>query len=136
MTSFIMSETHNYATILALLVVGTLAGFIAGRQTAPEAPVHLFPEPTRPGTKEEAPVPDKKSKGKGVVNLKDDCSGSEDDEDDEGIAGELPNEDGRLANHEECKLVLVVRTDLGMTKGTRSYHTKKDLQKLKNPQAK
>ena len=40
---------------------------------------------------------------------------SSDDEEEEGEQGELKNFD---ETNEECKLVLVVRTDLGMTKGS------------------
>jgi PTH2 family peptidyl-tRNA hydrolase len=41
----------------------------------------------------------------------------ESDDDDDSTPAEFPG------HNEECKMVLVVRTDLGMTKGTATLHT-------------
>ena len=51
---------------------------------------------------------------------KEEAEDSEDessDEDDDSTPAEFPG------HNEECKMVLVVRTDLGMTKGTATLHT-------------
>ena len=50
-----------------------------------------------------------------MASLREDEKEVNSDEDEEGLAGELAAFEG---NREECKLVLVVRTDLGMGKGT------------------
>jgi PTH2 family peptidyl-tRNA hydrolase len=71
------------------VLIGTFAGFVLGRSTAPT--------PKRP------------SKHIKLVDSEDEEDLDEEDEQ-EGLNG--------FANsYEECKLVLVVRTDLGMTKG-------------------
>ncbi len=55
-----------------------------------------------------------KKEGVKVVQDSEDDDEDEDSEDEEEDQGELKSFEG---NREECKLVLVVRTDLGMTKG-------------------
>ena len=55
-----------------------------------------------------------RGKGKEVKDSEDEDK-DEESEDDAGLKGELKGFEGSM---EECKLVLVVRTDLGMGKGT------------------
>lgn len=89
-------STANVATACA--IVGLVTGYLIGQAKS----LGLFggsPISAAPGRKEQ---------------LED--SEEESDEDDS-----APNE--FAGSNEECKLVLVVRTDLGMTKGTRSHTT-------------
>ena len=83
---------------VAFLVVGTVAGFFLGRLTAPPSKDLL--------RKTSRNVTHSRSK----EEILDADSGSEDEGDQD-----LQSFEGR---HEECKLILVVRTDLGMTKGS------------------
>jgi hypothetical protein len=80
----------NLAYAAGGILVGTLAGFVLGRTTAPIQ--------TRPSNH---------------INLVDseEEDNIEEEDSQEGLNG-FPN------SHEECKMVLVVRTDLGMTKGS------------------
>jgi PTH2 family peptidyl-tRNA hydrolase len=87
---------------VAFLVIGTVAGFFLGRLTAPAS--------------EEITS---KSSGQGqssssIAKSKQALLESDVDSEDEGDQ-DLKSFEG---HREECKLILVVRTDLGMTKGS------------------
>lgn len=93
MTTFLsIREPRAIATAAGLLLAGTIAGFIWGRATAP---------PTRKSPSHK-------------ISLKDNESETDVDSDHEGEEDLQTFADRR----EECKLVLIARTDLGMTKGT------------------
>lgn len=98
-----MANLAEIRAPLAYLIVGVLAGFILGRYTPSTSPSQAQDARTTAGANRTT---------KGIVDLRDELD-TEDEEDDE-ERGELSS----FASHyEECKLVLVVRTDLGMTKG-------------------
>jgi PTH2 family peptidyl-tRNA hydrolase len=86
---------------LAYLITGALAGFFLGRITASAAP-----SPSSSSSSSASPSAAKESKP----------IATDDDYETESESGD--DELGTFASsREECKLVLVVRTDLGMTKG-------------------
>lgn len=90
-------STANVATACA--IVGLVTGYLLGQAKS----LGLFG-----GSPISAP-PQRKSKAEASED-----SEQESDEDD-GVPSEFPG------HSEECKMVLVVRTDLGMTKGTPSF---------------
>jgi hypothetical protein len=99
----LLSQAQEYRATLALLFVGTIAGFFAGRLSIPAPTPSPKEEPSPP------PVPAKDSeKEKAPIQTTD----SDWEDEAQGELSEFPG------INEECKLVLVVRTDLGMTKGT------------------
>jgi peptidyl-tRNA hydrolase, PTH2 family len=104
----IISQAQEYRVALVLLFVGTIAGFLVGRLSILDT---IASNPT-PEPKEAPPPPvvPTKEKEKAIVAAPNTTSS---DWEDEG-QGELSDFSGM---NEECKLVLVVRTDLGMTKG-------------------
>ncbi len=89
-----MANSAETRTPLVYLIVGALAGFFLGRFTA-----------SRSSTPTSNPVPSQKNP------VEDDYESESSSEE----QGELSDFKGH--HNEECKLVLVVRTDLGMTKG-------------------
>ncbi|KIO34771.1 hypothetical protein M407DRAFT_240569 [Tulasnella calospora MUT 4182] len=94
-------EASGFVTCAAL---GLAAGYYLGRQSNP--PVALVPD-SKPET---VPVPS-------IPTTEAALTAAKEDSDDEGADG-----DGDLASvtpglFEECKMVLVVRSDLGMTRG-------------------
>jgi len=106
----LISQVQEYRAAIALLLVGTVAGFLAGRLSTPP------PSPT-PSPKEAPsppPVPAKEPEKEKPLPKNEYPDWSDEDE----AQGELSEFPGI---NEECKLVLVVRTDLGMTKGI--FHT-------------
>lgn len=89
---------------LTLIAAGLIVGFILGRVTAPISTAkHL-----QAGTAQKA---EGKKKVEGALQDED---GESDDQQEYGDF---------TSNEEECKLVLVVRTDLGMTRGTDAPET-------------
>lgn len=91
-------------------MVGTVGGFLAGRLSTSNTPDSTPASTPASEPKEAAPAKEKeKEKAKEVVPTTTDSDWEEEDQ------GELAEFSGI---NEECKLVLVVRTDLGMTKGT------------------
>jgi hypothetical protein len=88
--SQLLRDPQALATAITLLVAGTIAGFFLGRATAPSSPQLSQTSPSR------------------------DNEALEIDSDEEGLDDLQTFSDKR----EEYKLALVVRTDLGMTKGT------------------
>jgi hypothetical protein len=108
----IISQAQEYRATMALLFVGTIAGFLAGRlSSVPNTPQAAPASSSTPESKE-APPPVVPAKEKGKEK-EPESKLTESDWEDEG-QGELADFAGV---NEECKLVLVVRTDLGMTKG-------------------
>ncbi|KAG8978140.1 hypothetical protein FRC05_011256 [Tulasnella sp. 425] len=98
------SEISGFATCAAL---GLAAGYYLGRQSnAPTPTIALTPEP-KPETVPSPSVPTTEAA----------LSAPKEDSDDEeaGADGDLASVTPGL--FEECKMVLVVRSDLGMTKG-------------------
>ncbi|KIW06464.1 peptidyl-tRNA hydrolase [Verruconis gallopava] len=82
---------------LAYVLLGVLTGFFLGRISATTiSPANALHTPTKAG------------KAKAEDSIESDSEGEGDEQ------GELGDFKG---SNEECKLVLVVRTDLGMTKG-------------------
>lgn len=83
---------------LAYLIAAALAGFFLGRITAPvsPSPVTEAPKPSKHTTRDAA---------------SDDDDYESESEEEQADLGDFKT------SREECKLVLVVRTDLGMTKG-------------------
>lgn len=112
----LLSQAQEYRATIALLVVGTIAGFVAGRLTPANSPESNSPPASIPApeSKDAASTPAvlKRVEGKEKAPV---TNTTDSDWEDEG-QGELSDFSGM---NEECKLVLVVRTDLGMTKGTR-----------------
>jgi hypothetical protein len=93
----------NWGTGVALVFAGTVAGFFLGRYTVSnEYPRSL----NGAGTKR-----------RGLIQLVDNSDDDEDDDEEEEDQADLKTFKG---NDEEWKLILVVRTDLGMTKGIHS----------------
>lgn len=92
---------------ITVAAAGVIAGFILGRITAPISTVKLSR-----GSRDDSKKLGEKSLN-GVVQ--------DGDEDGVGVGDGDGDEQGELqdfkGSDEECKLVLVVRTDLGMTKG-------------------
>jgi hypothetical protein len=108
----IISQAQEYRATIALLFAGTIAGFLAGRLSSVPNTSTLAPasEPTPESKEAPPPVIPTKEKGK---EKEPESKLTDSDWEDEG-QGELADFAGV---NEECKLVLVVRTDLGMTKG-------------------
>lgn len=109
----LISQAQEYRATLALLLVGTIGGFLAGRLSTPSTPDSKpastpAPEPKEAASKPAVPAKEKEKAKEPAPTTTDS------DWEDEG-QGELADFSGIS---EECKLVLVVRTDLGMTKGT------------------
>ncbi|QDS73577.1 hypothetical protein FKW77_001240 [Venturia effusa] len=107
----LISQAQEYRATLALLLVGTI-GFLVGRLTTSDIPdpkptSSPSSEPKEPISIEHVPIKENE-KAKKPVPTTTDSDWEEEDQ------GELADFSGI---HEECKLVLVVRTDLGMTKG-------------------
>jgi len=111
----IVSQAQEYRATLALLFAGTIAGFLAGRfSSVPNSPKATASSPT-PEPKETPPpiIPAKEKEKEKEKEPEPEPKLTDSDWEDEG-QGELADFAGV---NEECKLVLVVRTDLGMTKG-------------------
>jgi hypothetical protein len=107
----IISQAQEYRATLALLLVGTLAGFLAGRLSSiPNAPEPAPTAQVATEPKEATPTPSNSAKEKDKAPIQTTTDSDWEDE----AQGELSDFSGM---NEECKLVLVVRTDLGMTKG-------------------
>lgn len=107
-----MSETWSREYVVPLVLAAAVFGFALGRFTAPiSTGQHLKALATRsPATsKPEEPAQQEAQ--------------SEDEDESDVEDGELSNFSGL---QEECKMVLVVRTDLGMTKGTIFDRSAKD----------
>jgi PTH2 family peptidyl-tRNA hydrolase len=100
-----MADLADLRTPVAYLLAGAIAGFFIGRTTASTPP----PSSTSDAPNATAPSAQKRVKAPNQVEKDDYETDSEEEE-----QGELG--DFKLYK-EECKLVLVVRTDLGMTKG-------------------
>jgi PTH2 family peptidyl-tRNA hydrolase len=96
-----MANSAEARAPLVYLIVGALAGFFIGRFTASRSST---PTSTSDGTTTSVPSQKKP--------LEDDYESESSEEEEQ---GELSDFKGH--RNEECKLVLVVRTDLGMTKG-------------------
>lgn len=108
----LISQAQEYRATLALLLVGAIGGFLAGRlstSNTPDSKAASTPasEPKEAASKPAVPAKEKEKAKEPVPTT------TESDWEDEG-QGELVDFSGI---NEECKLVLVVRTDLGMTKG-------------------
>jgi hypothetical protein len=109
------SATPVYNTV-ALILVGTIAGFLIGRiTTTANSPPQPITTTESKAAEESGPkrasLPDS-TYPKSVAKIIPETQEPEPFSDsDDGELAEFPG------NHEECKLVLVVRTDLGMTKG-------------------
>lgn len=89
---------------LTIVAAGLIVGFILGRVTAPISTTkHLQ------ATSEQQ---SKKSEGKKNAKAASRSEDEDEESDEEGVYGDF------AGNDEECKLILVVRTDLGMTRGT------------------
>jgi hypothetical protein len=106
----------NILQFAAVIAVTLVAGFYIGRSTLPEripeAAAKTREEDGSGATKQSPPVAEfKLPEGEPMP--------FSDDEDDHGELSEFSKN-----SHEECKLVLVVRTDLGMTKGMYSTDNK------------
>ena len=94
-------DSRAMGAAVALLVIGTVAGFFIGRLTAPASEESLSKSS---GKNASSASP---AKSKQAVLDSDEDSEEEGDQDLKSFEG----------IREECKLILVVRTDLGMTKG-------------------
>lgn len=92
-----------FAYALASALIAGITGYFLGQG----ASIGLFGNAK--------PSPHKSASGKEKATSASDSSDFEEIDEDEDTAQELGEFKG---NKEECKLVLVVRTDLGMTKGT------------------
>lgn len=94
------------AVAFATAILAGLTGFFIGQASS----IGLFSKPSAPN--------EKASVESDLEPSESESEGAEED-DEEGAQQELASFDNI---DEECKLVLVVRTDLGMTKGTSSQH--------------
>ena len=97
--------TSIYENPLAIATAGVFIGFAIGRFTAPISTANYL----------KASAPQRSGKSNNKTNP---GSAPQDDDEESDDQGEL--QDFKSGN-EECKLVLVVRTDLGMTKGITHY---------------
>jgi PTH2 family peptidyl-tRNA hydrolase len=93
---YFLKVSQSWGSAAALLIVGSAAGFLIGRVTAATETI-----PSHPNAPTNSPEAEAES--------------SSDDESDEESFQQFPG------SHEECKLVLAVRSDLGMTKGRYRY---------------
>lgn len=94
------------AIAVATAILSGLTGYFLGQAKS----IGLFGSPV---TKTKQPSPAAKTRGEDS-DISDAAESGDDDDDDQ------PELSGFNGNTEECKLVLVVRTDLGMTKGMSS----------------
>jgi hypothetical protein len=85
---------------ITTLTAGIVIGLVIGRITAPSTRQHHQAA--------------SKTTGKSIPKRKEDSTDNESSDEEPGHNEELQD----FTNNEECKLVLVVRTDLGMGKGT------------------
>ena len=95
-----MVTISELRTPLAYILVGAFAGFVLGRVTAPLSGSSTKLDVGKTDTTPKAPPTQSPE--------------SDSDEENEEEQGDLASFE---SSREECKLVLVVRTDLGMTKG-------------------
>ena len=108
-----LSQAQEYRATIAVLFVGTIAGFLAGRLSS--APNTAKPAPASESKEVSPPISVKEKEKEKEKEPLPPTTTTDSDWEDEG-QGELADFSGM---NEECKLVLVVRTDLGMTKGMR-----------------
>lgn len=108
----LISQAQEYRATLALLLLGTAGGYFAGRLSASKTPEFKSTSPSASEPKEVSPAKEKEETVEKGKNTAQTATDSDWEEEDQGEFAEFSGID------EECKLVLVVRTDLGMTKGT------------------
>ncbi|KAI5304535.1 hypothetical protein KEM56_006383 [Ascosphaera pollenicola] len=105
-----MSTSTTLSVVVATGLIAGVTGYFLGKG----ASIGLFSKPASPQSAEKRDKPDTKNISSEDDNEWEEESGSEEEGSDGEDIGDLANFD---ANNEDVKLVLVVRTDLGMTKG-------------------
>ncbi|KZZ93173.1 mitochondrial peptidyl-tRNA hydrolase Pth2 [Ascosphaera apis ARSEF 7405] len=112
-TSAALSE-RSPATTLSVVVATALIAGVTGYFVGKGASIGLFCNPASSSSIKKGEHVDTGLKGSEDSDESEDSSDSEEEDSDEEDVGDLANFD---SNKEDVKLVLVVRTDLGMTKG-------------------